>query len=153
MRNLAELNFNESGHPVTRSAPTTSVLDQFDVEVGFPLPDVLKRILSFANGGHPELNAFDGSAGQYAVNRFYHLTEEDRGPESLWYAIKHWRSILGDNAVPFANDAGGNQFFVDVQRDPAPVKICLHDQGFKILEIARSLEEFIDRLQIDSNMI
>jgi len=31
-------------------------------------------------------------------------------------------------------------------------KICLHEE-FRIVEIARSFEEFIDRLQIDPDMI
>lgn len=153
MRNLTELNINEGGRPVTRSAPTARVLQQFEVEFGRPLPEVLKKILLFANGGHPELNVVEGSAGQYAVNRFYHLNEEDQGTESIWYSIKHWRPILGNSALPFANDGGGNPFFLDMSVDPPSVKVCLHDQNFKIVEIARSLEEFIDRLHIDPDMI
>jgi hypothetical protein len=153
MRNLTELNINDGGRPVARNAPTDRVLAKFEKEFGQPLPEALRKLLSFANGGHPELNSIDGVFGQYAVNYFYHLCEEDHGTESLWYSMKHWRSVLGREAIPFANDGGGNQFFLDMSKDSAPVKICLHDKGFKILEIAGSLEEFIDRLQTDPDII
>jgi cell wall assembly regulator SMI1 len=153
MRNLAELNINEGGEPVTRSAPTASDLEQFRKEFGFPLPPQLLHLLAFANGGCPEISSIDGPSGQYAIDTIYHLTNDDRGTESIWYAMKHWRPILGAKAVPFATDGGGDQFFLDLSQDPAPVKICLHEEDCEIVELAGSFAEFLDRLHIDPDMI
>jgi cell wall assembly regulator SMI1 len=153
MRNLEEININEGGRPVTRPPPAVHAVTLFENEFGLLLPEGIRRLLSFANGGHPELSAIDSTAGQYAINRFYHLSEENRGDESLWYAVKHWRPILGNKALPFANDAGGNQYFLDLSKDPAPVKICVHDQNFRVVDIAASIDDFIDGLHVDPDMI
>lgn len=153
MRNLSDLNINEGGRPSPRPPASSKVIEDFENEFGVEFPESYKCLLRFANGGHPELDSIDGGNGQFAINQFYHLTNEDRGPESLWYAAKHWRQILGTKAVPFANDGGGNQFFFDTQDSPPSVKLCLHDADMKIVLISDSFEEFIDSLEIDPDMI
>jgi hypothetical protein len=87
------------------------------------------------------------------VDAFYHLTADDRGPESLWYAVEHWKQTLGQAALPFAADAGGNQFFLDLSSKPATVRLCLHDEAMHIVDIATSFEEFINSLEIDPDMV
>lgn len=153
MRDLSELNINEGGRQVSRPAPTEVLIADFESKTGMHLPAELRGLLQFANGGHPELDAVGGSDGQFAVDTFYHLTPDDFGPESLWYAVEHWTPTLGKKALPFATDAGGNQFFLDLSETPAPVKLCLHNEAMLIADIAPSFEAFIDLLEIDPDMI
>ncbi len=153
MRKIEELNINEGGKPVSRPAPTEDLLEQFRAYTGLAIPAELRHLLQYANGGHPELNAVGGAGGQFAVDCFFHLTANSRGPESLWYAFDHWRPILGDFALPFADDGGGNQFFLDLTTQPPIVKLCLHDESMRAVEVAPSFEAFIDSLAIDPDLI
>lgn len=153
MRNLAELNINDGGKKSCRPPPTNEDVLQFEKFFGISLPAGLILFLSQSNGGHPELDAVGGPNGQYAVNRFYHLILSDKGTESLWFAMTHWRPILGNQAIPFANTGGGNQFFLDLEDDPPSVKLCLRDEDMRRVQIAPSFETFIDELSIDPDMI
>ncbi len=153
MRDLSELSINEGGRPINRPAPSEELFASFESKTGLQLPADLRKLLKFANGGHPELDSIGGGDGQFAVNAFYHLTADDHGPESLWYAAQHWKPILGQAALPFASDAGGNQFFLDLTSKPASVRLCLHDEGMRIVDVAPSFEMFIDSLKIDPDMI
>jgi hypothetical protein len=60
---------------------------------------------------------------------------------------------LGKDALPFAEDGCGNQFFLDLKMIPAPVKICIHDANFLIVDLALSFSAFIDALSIDTEAI
>jgi len=153
VRNLSELNINEGGRPVGREAPPKEIIDSFESKTGLKIPQDYQEFLRFSNGGHPELDSVNGAGGQFAVNSFYHLTADARGPESLWYAVEHWRPILGSMAIPFANDGGGNQFFLDLLTQPPRVKMCVHDEGMRIIDISASFSEFIDSLELDPEMI
>jgi hypothetical protein len=153
MRNLSELNINEGGKPVARPAPSADLLEAFQSETGLKVPPGLRHLLQYANGGHPELDSVGCAQGQFAVNTFFNLTSNDFGPESLWYAVQHWGSILGKTALSFAEDGGGNQFFLDFSKEPPSVKLCLHDEAMRTLEIAPTFEAFIDSLSIDPDMI
>jgi hypothetical protein len=153
MRDLSELNINEGGRPVPRSAPTLSALQRFEAEFGFPLPLEIQTLLSAYNGGHPELDCIDTINGDFAIDHFYHLTDDDESTESLWYAMRTLRRILGNEAVPFAADGGDNQFFLDLSRTPYPVRICLYEPGFKSLLLANNFTEFISLLAVDPDSI
>jgi len=153
MRNLAELNINEGGKAVERPAPSREDIVEFEQAFGVSLPPGLSFLLQASNGGHPEFDAVGGPDGHYAVNSFYHLIASDKGTESIWYAMTHWRPILGDHAVPFANTGGGDQFFIDLSNNPPSVKLCRHDEGMRLIEVAPSFEVFIDELSFDPDMI
>jgi hypothetical protein len=71
----------------------------------------------------------------------------------LWNATEEWRSILGNDAVPFAEDGVGNQFFFDLKKSPAPIKVCVHDEHFSIVDVAPSFDAFVDGLSADPDMI
>jgi hypothetical protein len=109
--------------------------------------------LSRANGGHPELSVIEGPSGVYAIDTFFHLLDHDTGPDSLWSAMRSWRPVLGINAVPFAIDPGGNPFFLDLSEHPAPVRICLHDEQYRTVDVAASLADLIGRLRTDPDLI
>lgn len=152
MRNIEELNINEGGAPPRRTAPSLATIATFERACEVRLPDELKLLLSIANGGHPELDAVGGVNGQFGVSRFYHLTDDDHGIESLWYATRYWRPILGKNALPFAFDGGNKQFFLDMAMSPPMVKLWVTDEA-RAVDIAASFEQFIDLLEIDPEMI
>lgn len=157
MRELSELNINEGGKPVQRSSPTREVVEAFQSHFGVTLPLEYLRLLRYSNGGHPELDSIEPvgrpGAAQWAVNRFYHLDTDKTSATSLWAATESWRSILGKEAFPFAEDGGGNQFFLDLKTSPPAVKVCVHDEGFSTIDIAPSLEAFVDALSLDPDMV
>lgn len=153
MRDLKELNLNEGGRPVTRLAPTDKLVEVFQLQTGRQIPSDLLALLKFANGGHHELDSVGGITGQFAVNTFYNLCADDFGVDSLWYAVLHWGPVLGENALPFANDGGGNQFFLDLSTKPPRVKIFLHDRPENVVDVSASFEDFIDSLASDPDMV
>lgn len=152
MRNLRELNINDGGAAPNRKAPDTETVEAFEEKFGLRIPDDLKSLLSVANGGHPELDAVGGVTGQYAVSRFYHLTSDDHGSESLWHAVEDWRPKLGKDALPSAFDGGNKQFFLDLSIDPPPVKLWIDDE-VRAVYTAATFEKFIDALEWDPDMI
>jgi hypothetical protein len=157
MRNLAELNINEGGRPVSRPPPSDAQISEFERQFGVTVPLPLITLLRYANGGHPErdsidpVGATDGSG--WGVNRFFHLSSDRTGPSSLWKAMQAWHPILGKAAIPIANDGCGNVFFIDSTSDAAEVKVCIHDDNFSVRDLAPSFEDFIDRLYLDPDYI
>ena len=157
MRNLSELNINEKGKPVGRLAPTNEAIGEFQSHFGVVLPEAYIKLLQHANGGHPEVDSIEPigrpQAAKWAVNRFYHLDDDKASTTNLWNVTEKWRSILGKNAIPFAGDGGGNQFFLDLNTQAASVKLCVHDEKFAVVELAPTFEAFIDALFVDPDMI
>lgn len=157
MRDFAELNINERGKPVGRSSPTEIIISEFQSQFGVTLPQNYIKLLQHANGGHPEIDSIipigKPTASRWAVNRFYHLDDDKKSTASLWTVTEKWKNILGENAIPFAADSGGNQFYFDLNTSPPLVKICVHDNAFSKIEIAPSFEAFIDALSVDPDMI
>lgn len=142
---------------MTRPKPTEGEYKAFEEGYGIAIPRTLRGLLEHSNGGHPELDSFlllDSPTGErFAVNRFFHLQTGDESPDSFTYAIKHWRKIIGNKSLPFASDGGGNLFFLDTSKEPAPVMLCLHDEKMAIKQLAPNFESFIDGLETDPDMI
>lgn len=157
MRDLSELNINEGGRPVERPAPSRSVIEAFERHFGLRLPLNYVALLEYANGGHPELDTFglnrEPDAAHWAVNWFFHLDDDKGSVSSLWTATEKWQRILGKKALPFALDGGGNPFFLDFDTTPPSVKVSVHDEGFRIVNLAPSFEVFLDGLSADPDMI
>lgn len=157
MRDLAELRITDGGHPTARQAPTADAVASFQREFGLILPGEYLTLLRFTNGGHPELDTFvtpgDPNSNQWAVNRFFHLCEDRSAPDSLWVAMRRWRSQLGTQAVPFASDAGGNPFFLDLTETPPRVKACVHDNNWAIVDLAPTFGVFVDSLSVNPDYI
>lgn len=157
MRDLRELNINEGGRLVGRATPSIAELREFESAFGVKLPDEYVSLLQYSNGGHPELNSFraQGAEGDplWGVNRFYHLTGDKSDLEGLWRASKEWQPVTSKKHVPVANDGGGNQILLSYESTPPSVKLCLHNQGFRLLHVADSFGQFIDLLAEDPDMI
>jgi len=157
VRDLTELNINEGGRPVGRPTPTDREIAAFERHFNLKLPTDHIALLLFANGGHPELDLIEPvgrpDAASWSVDRLYHLNDDRASHLGLWKATEVWRPILGPNALPFADDGCGNPFFLDLRFSPAPVRACIHDEGFRTVDIAPSFDVFIDRLKLDPEMI
>jgi hypothetical protein len=157
VRNLSELNINERGKPVGRAAPAQSVIDAIESRFGLKLPADYVALLRYANGGHPEVDSIKPAgrpgAARWAVNRFYHLDDDRDSSSSLWAATETWQRILGKHALQFASDGGGNPFFLDLTKTPPSVKVCVHDEGFRAVDLAPSFEAFIDGLEVDPDAL
>ncbi len=157
MRNLEELNINIGGERVEGLRPDSDVPAEFESAYKIRLPRVYLELLKYANGGHPELDTIflpevHKDSG-WAVDHFYSLDEDRVAKEGLWLAMEIWRPILGAEALPFARDGGGNQFYIDLSQETLRVCVCVHDDGFRKIEIAKSFGEFIDRLEADPDNI
>jgi hypothetical protein len=151
MRDLTELNINEGGAAVRRPPPSDNAIANFERKFHVRLPENLLNLLRFANGGHPELDSFDPdgakNSNDFGVDHFFHLTDDPDSNESLWREIQIWRPYIGLSALPFAVDGGGNVVFLELSEEPHTVKVCWHDENFRIGQMASSLEEFIDGLR------
>jgi len=155
MRNLTELNINEGGRLVSRIPPSDLQIRDFERQYNVKLPFLYLSLLSYANGGHPQLDSIEVTStvgkSRWSVNYFFYLNDDKDGTMSLWYAMNTWCKIIGKGSLPIANDGGGNVFFIDNTTDA--VKVCIHDTKFALRDIASSLEEFIDRLSVDPDFI
>lgn len=157
MRDFSELNLNEGGRPVNRAPPSAEEVAAFEHEFGVTLPRDYLQLLSYSNGGCPEADSIAPMGrtdiAKRAVNRFFHLNEDHKGPSSLWAATRAWRPILGEKRIPIAADGGGNPFILDLSRPESSVSTCLIDDHCALVEVATSFADFIDRLEIDPDMI
>jgi hypothetical protein len=149
MRDLREININDGGQPVTRPAPTPEQIARFERRHGVTLPDEYVALLKHANGGHPELDTFWPAHldGPWSVNDFYPL-DDGREFSVDWHMV-HWAPYIGERTVPIGRDGGDNQIFLDLNDPSAPVRLCIHDEDFRVIDVAPSFAEFIDLLHVN----
>ena len=157
MRDLAELNINQGGLPVSRSPPSPAVVAAFEREFGITIPTELLALLRHSNGGHPELDLYKPptwtSDYMWAVNHFHFLNDDKGAIEGVWRTTAEWRHVLGATALPFADTGGGDEFFLDLSQTPARVGVTVHDENFRVVWLAHSLEAFLDGLVLDPDAI
>ncbi len=157
MRDFAELKLNDRGKRVERAPPSLEVVLEFEQEFGVCLPLDYINLLTYSNGGHPELDSIAPlerrDIAMRAINRFFYLNEDQESPASLWAAARAWRPILGEKQIPIAADGGGNPFVLDLSEATPKVAAYLLDEGLVRVEIAPSFSDFINRLESDPDMI
>lgn len=149
MRDLGEININDNGKPVDRLPPSEEQIARFEHRYNVTLPAEYVQMLLHSNGGHPEVNSFipvnlDGSWG---IDEFYWLG--GYGTYSVDEAIDRWGAVLGDRKIPIGRDGGDNQVFLDLSVASAPVRLCIHDEDFRVIDVAPSFGAFIDLLHIN----
>ena len=153
VRKLDELNLNEGGEPVQRPKPSRNEIHEYESRFDVKLPEDMLNLLRHSNGGHPELDSFvpEGSTceNRWAVARFYHLSA-NRDSLCLTTATSEWEKILGKGCIPIAHDGGGNQIYLD---ETGQIALCIHDESFKKIPVAKSFADFIDMLESDPDMI
>ena len=150
MRDLRELQIGGDEHFV-RPTPTEAAFSSFQSRFGVKLPDDYIRFLRFSNGGYPKLDTIEltnqPGACRWTIHHFYYLDSDIDSLGCIWRATQEWRPILGKHALPIAEDAFGNLFYLDLSTTPASVNLCVHDDAFEIIELAHSFEAFIDCLK------
>jgi hypothetical protein len=156
LRDLSELNINERGKPVARPGPTDEQVRGFEQLFAVQLPPDYLHLLSRSNGGHPELSTFvpaDAQTGsRWSIDRFYHLGADTESAENLTRATARWRTHLGESAIPIGCDGGDNQICLDLSRGSA-VFVCVHDEGFRRIDVAPSLSAFLALLERDPDFV
>jgi hypothetical protein len=150
MRDLGELKIIDGRvRRAGRPAPSDEIVRAFQSHYGIALPPDYLTLLRHANGGFPELDTIS----EWGVYRFYHLDHDRTSSYSLWAAMEAWQPILGCDALPIAEDSGGNHFFIDLKTVAAPVKICIHDDDIEIVDVAPSFQAFIDGLRMNPDYV
>lgn len=157
MRDISTININDGGRPVNRDRPSESDIREFEQEFKVLLPLEYLEFLRLTNGGHPENGSFvplgDKSDNRFSVDYFYHLMSNERQDSlSMWRAMKEWGGSIGDKCVPIGRDGGDNQLFLDLF-DNGSVGLCIHDESFKRVMVAKSFSDFLDLLEEDPEMI
>lgn len=157
MRPLTEL-YIDTGTGETRGrSPSSAAIHAFESWFGHKLPEEYLQLLAHANGGSPELSAVVPTGKtineSWDVDHFYSLDEDEKSEHCLWRIYREWRKVLGNQLLPFASDGGGNQFCLDFRDTPPSIKVCIHDEGYAIVTIARSFADFIDAMTINPEYI
>ena len=156
MRDFRELKLSRFGRPIPAVCGQADI-ERFEERYGVRLPRAYAQLLLHANGGYPKVNRFPPPPGsedtEFAINEFYYLWPEQRpdpwsGGSNLWLKMEVAARYLPPKSVPFAADGFGNEVFLDVARDPAPVMVLLHDpaEGGRV---ADSFEAFLDLLRAE----
>lgn len=162
MRNLDELNINQGGRPVKRKPAAEPLLIELEAQLGATLPVEYKGLLRFSNGGHPELDTVlvdvKGRELMWNVNTFYYLQRpayNTNDTENLFWIHSHYKSVLGPRCLAFADNGGGDIFFLDLNAAPAPVKIWLHDSSSNgtVEIVAPTFAWFINSLGLNPEYI
>lgn len=152
MRDLKELNINEGGRPVNRPSPSDEVIRAYENQFENKLDSNHIKLLSYSNGGHPELDSFIpqnlDDSGYWGLDTFFHLSM-DGDPLNIFQVSKTFRDIIGSKFVPIAQDPGGNIIFLNEKRE---VSIYILDEERTIL-VSEDFGSFIDSLTINPDFI
>ncbi|MBI9015771.1 MAG: hypothetical protein JEZ07_00785 [Phycisphaerae bacterium] len=107
-------------------------------------------------GGSSQLNCFVSVEAEFndvwAIDLFYSLTTDGPYCINLKNAMQTYGPRIGDNCLPIACDGGDNQIFLNFKFQPAKVQLCIHDECFKIIDVANCFEDFIDRLYLEPEL-
>jgi hypothetical protein len=93
-----------------KQAPTEEQIAELEKYWGHALPENYKFILNHFNGGSPEANYFEvidpcaGIAGEWNIGKFFTLDGNKEFPSNIWWKLKNYAELMGDNALPFADD-------------------------------------------------
>ena len=103
---MADITFARGAAPASVDH-LTAIEQAYD----FTLPEEYKAHLLQHNGGFPDRDSFYVEAKKYTVNKFRPV---GGGKGSLEVGLESLRDELHPDLVPFANEAGGDQFVLSV---------------------------------------
>lgn len=100
----------------TDQPATLADISAIEQQYGFTLPDDYKQHILAHNGGFPQRETFieidpDGDQIERDVNYFYSVRY---GVSTLERTLELLADQIHSDLVPFANDAGGDQFLLSV---------------------------------------
>ena len=156
MRDLTQLGFRRYGG---RPFPPFSdeMLHTFEAAFGVKLPDEYVQFLRFYNGGTLAMSAYDDPAmGEGEFNDFYGLGNRESDDKAaaagkweygnLWEETRIFRTyLLSGRGVPFAQDGGSNQLYLDFSDVGAPINRLIVATK-KSYPIATDFGTFVDML-------
>ncbi|MBA3464996.1 MAG: SMI1/KNR4 family protein [Deltaproteobacteria bacterium] len=152
MRDLQEI-LVDPDYAGLRPAPSATELSTVERVFGRQLPKNYVHFLSVCNGGHTELDTVIAQSGEWSIDHFLAVTDDQDYEESVVSNLELWRDELGNSALPIAYDGGSNPFFLDFASNPPSVWIYLRDEGGIRSKVSNSLEELIDKLQRNPNNV
>lgn len=134
-----------------REAATAADVVAVEQRYGFTLPaDYVAHILA-VNGGSPQPDRFEtvdaaGEPRAFVVNKFYSV--KHGGSSALETALEDLRDQIHPDLVPFADDAGGDQFCLSVgPEDYGAVYYISHESyvpPFKEETYDEATDEYVD---------
>ncbi len=131
-------------------------LSQTEIEeclssVHLRFPDILKELYLSVNGGEPDRCIFEYENVDTLITELLPLLSKDKPTSIQSYKIL----VLDQNIVPkkffpFAVDAGGDYFFIDIESPHADVYLYRHDTAnTHLINLNLDLANFMKKLRAD----
>jgi hypothetical protein len=157
MMDFTRLNINAGGFSVPGYRGDQALFQRIEDILAASLPAEYVALLKFADGGHPELSSINPidpawDYGLHSIDWIYSMQNSEIPQLLKIYEV--WASILGSKCLPFANDGANNQFYLDLNFNPAKVFFYTTSYGpAKRYIFANSFADFINSLQLDPDFI
>jgi len=119
-------------------------------QLGFALPESLKRSYLAANGGEPEPYVFENDDVDTVVSQFLPLISPKRSTSvDIYRRLVLQKQLVDSRFFPFAVDGGGDYFFVDVLTPEGEVYFYRsdNDPGDELLDLHMGLNKFWSSLR------
>jgi cell wall assembly regulator SMI1 len=120
-------------------------IGKVEQQLGFALPESLKRSYLAANGGEPEPYVFENDDVDTVVSQFLPLVSPKRSTSvDIYSRLVLQKQIVDSRFFPFAVEGGGDYFFVDVLTPGGNVYFYRADSvpGDALLDLHMGLNEF-----------
>ena len=159
MRDLAEINLNDGGRPVTRPAPTSAEIAAVEDLIGRRLPSDYLAALAHSNGGHPELDTFPVTLGgveqTWSLDTLFHLGPDVDSSDNVIGAYRRRPRDWPPEIVPIGDDGGGDLLALDLtDAGSGRVVLWVHDEpGAALAQVANSVESLIDSTTVNPDYI
>ncbi|WP_090313481.1 SMI1/KNR4 family protein [Duganella sp. CF517] len=154
MMDVKRININLNGLPTPPLADSEKI-KELEKKIKLKLPRDYRQFLQIHDGGHPEIGSVIIDQNEltniFDVDWFYSIANSKI--KSIFEAIEQWKPVLGNEALPFAQDGGGNQFYLNLKSNEETVWLLLHDQNNKTIKIADNFAAFISLLQDNPDFI
>src|SRR5690242_3073320 len=114
---------------------TEEAIRAIEERVGHALPTPLVKLFREANGGCPTPNIYcvdSKGRGGTDVHQCLPVGEYKSNVLDVYELMVVAKQATPRNFVPFADDSGGNTFFVDVTTEDAQVYFLTHELPFEL---------------------
>jgi hypothetical protein len=125
---------------------TDEAIRAIEERVGHALPAPLVKLFREANGGRPVPDTYDDPRVFTDVSECRPAGERRGNVLDTYELMVVAKQAAPRHFVPFANDSGGNLFFVDVTTEDAQVYFLTHDPAFRLHRLGIGLETLWESL-------